>query len=85
MRARAPLYVALVAAPLALSTVITWAVDRNNNTVDLVIREARLDDAEAIGDISGRGWVAAYAGLLPAGFLASRASAPLGEEWRANT
>ncbi len=57
MRARAPLYVAVVAAPLALSTVITWAVDRNNNTVDLVIREARLDDAEAIGDISGRGWV----------------------------
>ncbi|HEX9375246.1 MAG TPA: GNAT family N-acetyltransferase [Actinomycetota bacterium] len=50
--------------------------------MDLAIREARLDDAPAIADISRRGWAAAYAGLLPRDFLARRASAPLDGEWR---
>ncbi len=50
--------------------------------MDLVIREAGLDDAEVIGEISRRGWMAAYAGLLPAGFLADRAAVSPSAEWR---
>jgi ribosomal protein S18 acetylase RimI-like enzyme len=50
--------------------------------VDLVIRQAGLDDVEAISEISRRGWIVDYAGLLPAGFLAGRAAASLTAEWR---
>ncbi len=47
------------------------------------IREARPDDAEAIADVSRRGWLEAYAELLPADFLARRATEPLADAWRA--
>jgi hypothetical protein len=40
--------------------------------VDVVVRDAAIGDAEAIADISRRGWAAAYADLVPAEFLNSR-------------
>jgi GNAT superfamily N-acetyltransferase len=51
-------------------------------SVEVVIRRAGPADAEAIGEISGRGWAAAYEDLLPADHLARRASSPLSEDWR---
>ncbi len=48
----------------------------------MVIREANVGDAEAVAEISRRGWATAYADLLPGSFLARHFDAPLAEEWR---
>jgi GNAT superfamily N-acetyltransferase len=47
----------------------------------LIIREAVAGDADGIADIARRGWTSAYAGILPAEFLARRARQPLETEW----
>src|SRR6266511_2202345 len=51
MRPRAPVYVTVIAAAFALSTAVTWVVDRNDNTLAglgdaTTARNGRIVDAE---------------------------------------
>jgi ribosomal protein S18 acetylase RimI-like enzyme len=47
-----------------------------------MVREARLDDAEAIARAHVEAWRTTYVGMLPADFLASLSEEHYGERWR---
>jgi GNAT superfamily N-acetyltransferase len=49
-----------------------------------VIRPATVADAPAIGEIHVRSWQAAYAGLIPADFLARLSAEPRAASWGQN-
>lgn len=47
-----------------------------------MVREARLDDADAIARAHVDAWRTTYSGLLPSDFLASLSAEHYGERWR---
>jgi len=47
-----------------------------------MIRQATAEDAEAIARVQVMTWRAAYAGIMPAGFLAALSEQKHGEGWR---
>lgn len=53
-----------------------------SDAMDLVIREAVIDDAEGLGAAHVAAWQAAYPGLMPSGFLARLDPQARGEGWR---
>lgn len=50
--------------------------------MDLVIREATVDDAEGLGLAHVAAWQRAYPGLIPDGYLAALDPVARGERWR---
>ena len=46
-----------------------------------MIRSATVADADAIGEVHVRSWQAAYAGLIPAGFLARLSASSRAASW----
>lgn len=50
--------------------------------MDLLIREATVDDAEGLGVAHVAAWQAAYPGLIPDDYLASLDPATRGQGWR---
>jgi GNAT superfamily N-acetyltransferase len=57
-------------------------VDPEELAAEMVIREAQFSDAAGIARVHVDSWRAAYAGLLPAGFLANLSYAGREEVWR---
>ena len=51
--------------------------------MELAVRTARLDDAEAMGRVHVAAWQAAYAGIMPDAFLAGLDPVQRGADWRA--
>jgi GNAT superfamily N-acetyltransferase len=60
-----------------------WARTPGNGSTGQGVRRARVGDARAMAEITVAGWRAAYAGLMPADFLAGLSVESRERGWRA--